>query len=80
MKRTDAWKRGRRRKVYRITQKMIRDAIAKGEVWMQREIAGGLEEDVWLDLGWSPISDTYDPKLKARVMTIRMRVPKMPWE
>lgn len=70
----------RKRQAYRITRKMIRQAIRKGEQKIQTEVWGELAKEVWLDLGWKPYHETWNRDIGGHIMVIEMDVPDIPWD
>jgi len=77
---TRAFIQGRVKKAKKRTKKMIAEAIRNGHTYIQHEVYGDIAAKAWMEIGWEPLSESWDRDIGGMKVTIRMRVPSVPWE
>jgi len=77
---TRAFIQGRVKKARKRTKKMIAEAIRNGHTYIQHEVYGDIAAKAWMEIGWEPLHESWDRDIGGMKVTIRMRVPSVPWE
>lgn len=70
----------RLKKARKQTKVMIKNAIREGHTYIQVDVYGDISSKVWMELGWQPVTETWDREVGGMKVTLRMRVPDIPWE
>lgn len=72
--------RRRLKKARKRTKGIVNDAIRKGQTFVQVEVYGDIDSKVYQELGWEPMTETWNRDIGGYCHTLRMRVPKVPWD
>ena len=70
----------RLRKARKWTKGMVNQAIRDGHTYIQHTVYGDIDVKVWQELGWEPLTETWNRDIGGFGLTMRMKVPDIPWE